>query len=152
MKSAWVLVAFLLSATPALAQATPEEALQAWATAYAAMDGEKSAAVYAPDARLWGTASRAQTVGRDAIRDYFNAGRQNLKSRVVTIGDHATRIFGNAAVASGHYSFENTRADGSSTTRAARFSMAIVNQNGRWVIVDHHSSVLPEAPAPPRAQ
>src|SRR4051812_34455956 len=49
-----------------------EAALKAWAEAYDARDGEKSAAVYAQDARLWGTVSQKQTVGRDAkLREPF---------------------------------------------------------------------------------
>jgi uncharacterized protein (TIGR02246 family) len=138
-----VILLAVLAPSPATAQA-----LTAWARAYATLDGEQSAAVYAPDARLWGTVSRTQTVGRDAIRDYFNNGRQNLRSRTVTIGDHAIQLFGSAAVASGHYEFQNTRADGTSVVRAARFSMTIVNQSGRWLIANHHSSTLPDAPTP----
>lgn len=139
----------MLIGAPAAAQSSPEDALAAWATAYAAMDGTRSAAVYAPDARLWGTAARTQTVGRDAILTYFNAGRQNLQSRMVVVGEHAIQRFGDTAVASGHYEFRNTRIDGSSTVRPARFSMTIVNQNGRWMIANHHSSLLPDAPASP---
>jgi uncharacterized protein (TIGR02246 family) len=144
----WLVCALLLAAAPVSAQTTPAQALTAWATAYAALDGEMSAAVYAPDARLWGTVARTQTVGRDAIRAYFDNGRQNLRSRVVTIGEHAVQQFGGTAVASGHYRFQNTRADGTSIVRAARFSMTIVDQGGRWLIVNHHSSTLPDAPAP----
>ena len=136
----------MLIAAPAAAQSSPEEALSAWATAYSAMDGSRSAAVYATDARLWGTAARTQTAGRDAILAYFNAGRQNLESRTVVIGEHAIQRFGNTAVASGHYQFRNTRIDGTSTVRPARFSMTMVNENGRWMIANHHSSLLPDAP------
>ena len=138
----------VMIATPAAAQSSPEEALGGWAAAYAAMSGEKSAASYAADARLWGTASRTQTVGREAIRAYFDAGSRNLQSRSVLIGEHAIQRFGDTAVASGHYEFRNTRADGVSTARPARFSMTLVSQNGRWLIANHHSSLLPDAPAP----
>jgi uncharacterized protein (TIGR02246 family) len=146
----WLTFVVVLAAAPAAAQSSPEEALAAWAAAYAALDGEKSAAVYAPDARLWGTSSRTQTVGRDAIRDYFNAGRQNLASRFVTLGEHATQAFGATAVVSGHYAFSNTRPGGAPAVRPARFSMTMINQDGRWLIANHHSSVLPDAPAPAR--
>jgi uncharacterized protein (TIGR02246 family) len=142
-------VVLVLAASPAAAQSTPAEALAAWASAYAAMSGEKSAAVYAADARLWGTASRAQTVGRDAIRDYFDAGSRNLRSRTVVIGEHAIQLLGDVAVASGHYEFRNTRNDGASTARPSRFSMTLASQGGRWLIVNHHSSQLPDAPAAP---
>jgi ketosteroid isomerase-like protein len=42
--------------------------LKAWTEAYATMDGQRTAAVYTDDARLWGTNSREQSVGRDGIK------------------------------------------------------------------------------------
>ena len=119
-----------------------EAALKAWAEAYDARDGEKSAAVYAQDARLWGTVSQKQTVGRDAIRGYFDAGK-TLKARHVEIGDHACRAFETVAVCSGHYTFQRTPQEGAPQNDPARFSMTIVKRDGGWQIADHHSSLLP---------
>jgi len=153
LRFALTVIVALSAAAPAWAQNSPQEALASWSRAYAAMDGAASAAAYAPEARLWGTAARTQTVGREAIAEYFASGARNLTSRHVSIGEHAVQMFGDVAVVSGHYAFENTRADGTSTTRAARFSMAMATQDGRWVIVNHHSSLLPNAPAAaPRPQ
>ena len=119
-----------------------EETLRAWADAYDARDGEKSAAVYAQDARLWGTVSQKQTVGRDAIRGYFDAGK-TLTARHVEIGEHACRAFETVAVCSGHYTFQRTPQEGAAQNDPARFSMTIVKRDGRWEIADHHSSLLP---------
>lgn len=126
-----------------------EQALAGWASAYAAKDGSRSAAVYTTDARLWGTAARTQSVGTNAIRDYFANGTDGIASRAVAIGAHATRVFGDVAVVSGQYEFTVTRRDGGSAVRPARFSMTFVKRDGRWLIADHHSSVMPEAPAAP---
>ena len=120
-----------------------EAAIARWAEAFATLDGERSAAVYAPDARLWGTVAAEPAVGRDEIRAYFDSGRQRARSRSVAIGAHATRVYGTTAVASGRYDFTNVLFDGTSTVRRARFSMTFVNQDRQWFIVDHHSSELP---------
>lgn len=136
-------------AVPALAgpQEEVEAALQDWAAAYAARDGERSAALYAPDARLWGTASRRQTIGRPGIAQYFVVTGRGMRSRSAEFGEHATRVFGDVAVSSGRYDFHRIREDGAPFDTAARFSMVLLRQpDGRWLIVDHHSSPLPPAP------
>jgi uncharacterized protein (TIGR02246 family) len=143
----FVVLAILVSAGfSAASDAEVETTLAGWAAAYAAKDGDRSAGVYAPDARLWGTAARTQSVGRDAIRDYFNNGREGIASRTVTIGAHATRVYGDAAVVSGQYEFVVVRPDGTKAVRPARFSMTFARSGDRWLIVDHHSSVLPDPP------
>jgi uncharacterized protein (TIGR02246 family) len=142
-----LLIAVVLTSMAFTAFATPEEAeaaLKAWADAYAARDGEKSVALYAEDARLWGTEAAKQSVGRDAIRAYFDAGKA-LKARVVEFGDHACRMADNAAICSGNYTFERTPNEGEAKKAPARFSMVLAKRNGRWLILDHHSSLLPAA-------
>ena len=120
-----------------------EGAIKRWAEAFAALDGERSAAVYAPDARLWGTVAAEPAVGRAEIRAYFDSGRQRARSRRVAIGAHATRVYGTTAVSSGRYDFTNVLFDGTPSVRRARFSMTFVDRDGQWLIVDHHSSELP---------
>ena len=123
-----------------------EAVLRTWAEAYAARDGERSAAFYTPDARVWGTASRSQAVGRQGISDYFVVTARGLRSRAVEFGEFATRLYGDAAVSSGQYTFRRVREDGTPADTPARFSMTLVRQpDGRWLIADHHSSPLPEA-------
>jgi uncharacterized protein (TIGR02246 family) len=150
MKRLFLISACAIVCLSAPATAGPQEdaeaVLHAWAAAFAARDGEKSAAVYAPDARLWGTVSAKQTVGREAIRDYFQRNVPNVQSRTVTIGERATRVYGNTAVTSGHYVFRSVALNGTQNESPSRFSMTIVNHDGRWMIVDHHSSRLPKAP------
>jgi uncharacterized protein (TIGR02246 family) len=134
----------------ATAPQTPDREVEAviaeWVAAFAALDGSKSAAVYADDARLWGTIAQEPNVGREAIRAYFDSGRQRAQARRVVIGDHATRVYGPTAVSSGRYDFHTVLHDGTSTVRRARFSMTFVQRDGRWQIVDHHSSEVPPAP------
>jgi uncharacterized protein (TIGR02246 family) len=137
------LVAF--GGTASQAQNTPEEALKAWTEAYATMDGKRTAAVYTDDARLWGTNSREQSVGREGITAYFSRPRPGVASIAVTVGEHTVRPLGDgAAVASGHYTFRMNKSDGTHQESRARFSMAIMRgSDGKWLIADHHSSPLP---------
>jgi uncharacterized protein (TIGR02246 family) len=123
----------------------PAAALQAWATAYGTNQGPAAAAVYTDDARLWGSVSRAQTVGREAITTYFARTRPGAIAIAVRFGDHALRLIApDVAVASGLYTFVRVRADGSEQLEPSRFSMTVLRgPDGIWRIVDHHSSRLP---------
>jgi uncharacterized protein (TIGR02246 family) len=144
--------AFLVAATlvtfsgsSSEAQSSPEELLKAWTEAYATMDGQRTSAVYTDDARLWGTSSHQQSVGRDSITAYFARSRPGVASITVTIAEHSIRpLAEGAAVASGHYAFRMNRTDGTQQQTHARFSMAMVRgTDGKWLIADHHSSPLP---------
>ncbi|WP_270939169.1 SgcJ/EcaC family oxidoreductase [Falsiroseomonas oryzae] len=125
----------------------PAAVLRAWAEAYATNDGERAAVLYTEDARVWGTSSREQTVGRAAIAAYFGRRRGDVAGISVSFGEHAVRqLSAEAAVASGHYTFAQRRHDGSTSQSPARFSMVMVRgQDGAWRIADHHSSRLPAA-------
>lgn len=136
----------LAAPQPQSAEPDVEVVIRTWAEVFTTMDGALSASVYADDARLWGTVAQEPAVGREAIRAYFDGGRQRAKARHVVIGDHATRVYGTTAVSSGRYDFHSVLLDGTATVRRARFSMTFVQRNGRWVIVDHHSSEVPLAP------
>jgi uncharacterized protein (TIGR02246 family) len=77
-----------------------------------------------------------------AIREYFTSACQKLPKLTVDFKDSLVRIYGDTAVNSGSYvfSFEKDRA---MSTLPARYSFTLVKRDGRWLIVDHHSSVMP---------
>jgi hypothetical protein len=54
-------------------------------------------------------------------------------------------VYGDTAINSGIYTFSSVR-DGKPITIPARFSFAYRHRDGRWVIIDHHSSVVPVPP------
>ncbi len=142
----------MMVALPGLAVAgelpkTPAEALSVWAEAYASNEGPRAAELYTTDARLWGSVSRAQTVGQPAIADYFGRPRALAAAIDVRFGDYTLRqVAPGVAVASGHYTFIRERWDGSELTEPSRFSMTLVQgDDGCWRIADHHSSRLPPA-------
>lgn len=128
----------------------PSALLAAWAEAYSSMDAPRIAALYMEEARLWGITSREQAVGRAAIQASFGLPREGVTAVGVTYGAHGvTRLGESAAVASGHWVFRMTLADGSERQAPARFSITMTRlADGAWRIADQHSSFLPPPTRP----
>jgi uncharacterized protein (TIGR02246 family) len=116
-------------------------ATSAWVEAFASHDARRIAALYAPDAIFWGTNSPTIRDTPEMIREYF----ENLKNRPtarIELNEQHIRLYGDIAINSGRYSVHEVK-DGQATVRPLRFSFVYRRQEGRWLIVDHHSSVLP---------
>lgn len=147
LASASVAAVLLVATAAAQPAQDPAALLRTWAAAYATNDGAQVAVHYTEDARLWGSVSREQTVGRDAITAYFARVRPGASAIDVRFGDHALReIAPGVAVASGHYTFLRRLTDGTEGQEPSRFSMVMLRgPDGAWRIVDHHSSRLPTA-------
>ncbi|WPB82914.1 nuclear transport factor 2 family protein [Sediminicoccus rosea] len=145
MRAAFALPLLLAAGTAEAAAPDPAALLGAWAAAYATNDGARAASQYTEDARLWGSVSRAQTVGTAAITAYFARVRPGAAGIDVRFGDFALReLAPGVAVASGHYTFLRRAADGTMSEEPSRFSMVMVQgTDGLWRIADHHSSRLP---------
>ncbi len=54
------------------------------------------------------------------------------------------RLDDDSAVDAGVYTFTLNNADGSIVQVQARYSFVYEKRNGRWLIINHHSSVMPE--------
>jgi uncharacterized protein (TIGR02246 family) len=141
----FILVLALLVAGPQVKAATAEEAVaaatQSWVDAFNSRDPERVLALYDQDAVLWGTSSATLRKTPQSRREYFKSMPERPNARVL-VTDQNIRVFGNVAVNSGAYSFTNQEAD-KTTSMSARFSFTYRQQNGRWIIVDHHSSAVP---------
>jgi uncharacterized protein (TIGR02246 family) len=112
-----------------------------WIEAFASHDAGKIAALYAPDAIFWGTTSPVIRDTPALIREYF----ENLKGRPtvrIELDEQHIRIYGDTAINTGRYTVHEVR-DGQPTVRPLRFSFTYRRHEGRWLIVDHHSSALP---------
>lgn len=139
-------IVFLLFCGLALrASAGPKDdvaaATHAWIEAFASHDAGRIVALYAPDAVFWGTNSPTIRDTPALIREYF----ENLKDRPtvrIEIDEQHIRIHGDVALNSGRYTVHETK-DGQPTVRPLRFSFAYRRDEGRWLIIDHHSSALP---------
>ena len=122
---------------PQIAAATDE-----WRAAYDSRDSKRITALYAPDAVLWGTNLKAIAVTPAAVAEYFKDAPARPDARVV-IDEQNIRIYGDLALNSGTYTFKGVR-DGKPTLAPARFSFVFRRLEGKWLIVDHHSSRLPQ--------
>ena len=104
-------------------------------------------ALYAKDGVLWGTLSPTRRDTPAALREYFVNAFKALPGHKVTFGDQHIRVYGNTAINTGYYTFSFMK-DGKPATLPARYSFTYVKTGGQWLIVDHHSSAVPPAPAP----
>ena len=120
-------------------------ATQGWGQALGEGDPEKVLPFYADDAVLWGTLSPKMRADRAALRDYFVAAFKALPGLKVAFGDQLIRVYGDAAVNSGYYTFSFVK-DGEAKSLPARYSFTYVKNGERWLIVDHHSSAMPPPP------
>jgi len=101
--------------------------------------------LYAEDAVLWGTISTERRDDPTAIRDYFVNAYKALPNLTVTFEDPYIRVYGDAAVNTGSYTFSYEK-DGATQTLPARYSFTLIKRDGDWRIVDHHSSAMPQPP------
>jgi uncharacterized protein (TIGR02246 family) len=117
-------------------------ALENWISSVATLDPKKVVKHYAKDGVLWGTVSRIIRPGHDLIHDYFVEFCARKPVDCI-VKEPNIRIYGDIAINSGYYTFvfdnngEKVRAD-------ARYSFVYQLQDGKWMILDHHSSFIPE--------
>jgi len=114
----------------------------AWEQAFDGDDPEKVTTLYSDDAVLWGTLSPSARSGQDSLREYFVSAFKALPSRKIVFGYQLIRVYGNAAVNTGYYTFSWVK-DGETKHLSARYSFTYVKSGERWLIVDHHSSAMP---------
>ena len=81
----------------------------------------------------------------DRLARLFRNSFQSSTGLKVAFGDQFIRVYGNAAVNTGYYTFSYAK-DGEVKTLPARYSFTFINNGKRWLIVDHHSSAMPAAP------
>ncbi|MFJ6676688.1 SgcJ/EcaC family oxidoreductase [Actinosynnema sp. NPDC091369] len=129
---------------PAAAQPTAAQvqALFAdWNRALATGDPEHVADLYAPEAVLLPTLSDNVRSDRAEIVDDFEHFLAKKPSGEV-LESHVAVLGPDTAIDAGVYRF-TLAADG--TAVEARYTFAYERVDGRWLIVNHHSSAMPEA-------
>ncbi len=109
-----------------------------WNLALQTGEPKKVAALYEYNAILLPTVSNQVRHNHEEIEDYFvNFLAKGPKGK---INEANVRIFGQIAINSGIYTF--TFKDG--TAVQARFTFVYRWNGERWMIVEHHSSQMPE--------
>ena len=127
----------------AVAPRTAPETLEAWVDAFNSRDPKRIVALYAPSAVFWGTTARTIATTPEQVWAYFKDAGQRPATRV-TIDSSHPRTFGDTAVISGAYTFADLTDGAPSNVRRARYTFVLQRTGERWLIVDHHSSRLPE--------
>lgn len=142
-----VVIALSLCFTAPPASAEPKDDVTAagakWATVFADNNPDTMLGFYAKDGVLWGTLSPTVRSDPAAIKAYFVAAFQALPKATVKFGDQLVRVYGNTAVNTGYYTFSYVK-DGESKSIPARYSFTYVKTGDTWMIVDHHSSAMPQ--------
>jgi uncharacterized protein (TIGR02246 family) len=115
-----------------------------WNAALQTGDPQKVAGLYAKDAVLLPTVSNKVRSDRAEIVDYFHHFLQHkpVGKKTETI---VNVLDGNTAIDTGVYAFTLTdRATGEKRVVEARYTYTYEKIGGKWLIVNHHSSAMPE--------
>ena len=133
------------SAAPLAASDAPiGQALRDWASAFNACMPKRSAALYAPEALLWGTVSPALIDTPEGVLQYFERACLATPQPKVELGPSTIRVQGDSATASGTYVF-TLGLQGQVRTVPARFSFTYHRSAQGWLVTSHHSSAMPAA-------
>lgn len=113
-----------------------------WNASLATGDAQKVADRYAPNAVLLPTVSNQVRSTRAEIVDYFEHFLQGKPSGTI-LDSHVAVLDADDAIDAGTYRFALTK-DGKATTVDARYTFVYEKIDGKWLIVNHHSSAMPE--------
>ena len=111
-----------------------------WNAALQSGDPAEVVKLYASDAILLPTVSNRVRSDHAGIRDYF--AHFLAKGPRGVVDESHIRLFGDIAIHSGKYTFSFSKDPGK--VIGARFTFVYRRTGARWLIVEHHSSVLPE--------
>lgn len=113
-----------------------------WNASLATGDAQKVADRYAPNAVLLPTVSNQVRSTRAEIVDYFEHFLKNKPSGQI-LDSHVAVLDADDAIDAGTYRFALTQ-EGKPTTVDARYTFVYEKIDGKWLIVNHHSSAMPE--------
>lgn len=140
MKSLYLLL--LCSLTMNAALAAPEDDVRAagqkWVSGISKGDPDYMVSLYADDAILHGTISPVLREGHALIREYFAA--LSSPPTMNFVEPQHIRVYGDVAVNTGNY---ETRI-GNNPPVKLRYSFVYHKVGSEWLIIDHHSSRMPE--------
>jgi uncharacterized protein (TIGR02246 family) len=140
-------VAGIATETPARgAEADVHAALQRWVETLGSGKGETAvAALYAPDAILLSTFDPKPLETPAEIIAYFHKLTQNPNLKATVQTEKVRTFADDGGEDSGLYTFSYTK-DGKEVRVPARFTFVFHRTPAGWLIVSHHSSVVPPGP------
>lgn len=132
-----------------LADAAARAATQQWINAFNTCTQPSTIALlYEPSALLWGTASPTLTSTPGAVLTYFDRPCTSSPKPTVELGQFQVRSHGEFVTSAGVYTF-TTFPGGQPRVSPARFSFTFRRNGDQWLIVNHHSSLMPAPPVAP---
>jgi uncharacterized protein (TIGR02246 family) len=126
---------------PAVEQPEPPAIAEQWAAAFSKGDLDALMSLYDEDALMWGTSASKMRKGSSAIRQYYDQLLKAFPGIRVSLAETSPRVYGEAGVNSGSYTMRRVLHDGRVNVTSARFTMIYIWRGGKWLIVDHHSSL-----------
>lgn len=135
--------ALLLISQAVLAQEAPDvkEALKEWVAAVESGNVDNVLKLYDKDAIMYSTFGVKPMMNQSSRRSYFKKIVVNPDIKVEVTDSHPRR-FGEIALNSGLYTLSYTQ-EGAKVITHARFTFAYALKDGKWLIVDQHSSKVP---------
>ena len=115
-------------------------ATAAWVEAFNSRDPARMSALYDAEAVLADAAESKPRIGTTAIGEYYKNVAKRTTQRVA-LGERNLRLLGDTtAIDSGTLTYFEMR-DGNAITTPGRYSFTYQKRGGKWVIVDHQTSV-----------
>lgn len=114
-----------------------------WIDAFNARDAERISALYAPDAQFWGTISPTLRTTPEAVLEYFRDSVRLRPGLRMTIVEQHPRVYGDIGTNTGAYTSREVR-EGQEIVNPSRFTFVYRRIDGRWMIIEHHSSRVPK--------
>ena len=117
------------------------QASQTWANAIDSHNVQQITSLYDPQAYLYAT-FQDMIDNQQGIYNYFKKLVTHPNLKVDFIKEHV-RLYGETAINSGLYDFSYDE-NGKHINIPARYTFVYAQSPNGWIIVEHHSSVLPE--------
>ncbi len=142
-------ILFLFFITTAVFADTGQDVRQAydqWTQAIETAKGNPQPvlALYAPKSVLLATLAQQPLITREEMSKYFIS-FTDKKDMKVSTKKIITQIFPGIAINSGIYVFSFIDKNNKPVSIEARFSFVYRETDNRWLIVNHHSSLMPPA-------
>ncbi len=125
-------------------EAEVNAAFSSWRKALGSGKAENVVNLYDKDAILLATLATKPLITQEQRTEYFTKLTAKPKLSATVTEEHVRMLDEDDAVVSGLYTF-SFEEDGKKVEIPARFSFVYEKENGKWMIVEHHSSKVPEA-------
>lgn len=153
MKKYFIATLLSLALIPGLGMAGPkgnpaeiEAAMNRWVQELGEKEPEDVVALYHEHAILLATLESEPLFSKEQRIQYFKTLMAKPDFKAV-INSHNVRMLNkDTASLTGLYTFSYKNEEGETVELPARFSFLYKKMHGQWVIIEHHSSLIPEAP------